>query len=77
MDVDPSLIVDYNESTSSPRSDDEERGGVATPTPSSPISPRSETATFTNDVSSSALASAATNIESTYLIESSSSSCTG
>ena len=64
-DVDPSLIVDYNELTPSPRSDDEERGGAATPTPSSPISPSFKTASFTNAVSSSALASAATNIEST------------
>lgn len=38
-DVDPSLVVDYNESTPSPHSDDEERGGEATPIPSSPISP--------------------------------------
>lgn len=58
-DVDPSLIVDYNESTPSPRSDDEERGGEATPTPSSPISP-----SFRN-IPSPVLASAATTYEST------------
>ena len=30
-DADPSLVVDYNESTPSPSSDDEVRGGEATP----------------------------------------------
>ena len=58
-DVDPSLIVDYNESTPPPRSEGE-CGGQATPPPSSPLSTSYETASFVNAVSSSVPSSTAT-----------------
>ena len=72
-DVDPSLIVVYNELTPSPRSEGE-CGGEATPTPSSPLSTSLETASFTNAVSSSVPSSTATNDYSTSLDGASASS---
>ena len=58
-DVDPSLIVDYNESTPSPRSEGE-CGGQATPPPSPPLSNSYETESFVNAVSLSVPSSTAT-----------------
>ena len=71
-DVDPSLIVDYNESTPlpSPHSSDADNelmrkdNGELLPIQTSLMAHNMETATFTNAVSSSALDSAATFNES-------------
>ena len=67
-DVDQSLAVDYSESTPPPHSEGEERGGEATPTPSSPIPEGFKTASFSNAVLSSASADAATLQESSARI---------
>ena len=72
-DVDQSLIVDYNESTSSPRSEGE-CGSEDTLTSSSSLSTRLETASLTNDVSLSVPSSTATNDYSTALEGASASS---
>ena len=66
VDADPSLIVDCNKSTPSPRSEGES-GGQATPPPSYPLSTSYETASFVNADSSSVPSSTAKNDKDTAL----------
>ena len=72
-DVDTSIIVYYNESTPSPRSENE-CDGEATPPASSSLSTSLETASFTNAVSLSVHSSTATIHYSTALEGASASS---